>query len=88
MKIRTRSVASVVAAIAFCCANVTALALPKAAEDENAQVSSGDNAVRPKISSAKPQTTAIKKKPTAKSAKSLKPRTSPKQTKAKQAKKK
>jgi len=87
MKIRTRSVARVVAAIAFCCVNVAALAMPKAAEDENAQVSNGDNAARPKISSSKPQTTAIKKKPATKPAKSLKPRTSPKQTKAKQAKK-
>lgn len=85
MKIRIRSVASAIVAVAFCAANVAAQAMPKAAEDESAQVSSGDNAARPKHSSAKPPavvspTKSAKK--SAKSAKSTKPKTSPKKTKA------
>ena len=81
MKTRTRSLASVVVAAAFCCASASALAMPKAAEDENAQVSSGINAARPKHSSAKPPVAS-----TAKPAKkSTKPNTSPKKAKSAQA---
>lgn len=83
MKNRTRSVASAFVAIAFCCANVSVLAMPKAAEDESAQVSTGDNAARPKLSSSKPQTVAGPKKPAKKSVQPPKPRASQKQTKAK-----
>ena len=90
MKTLTRSVASVIVAVAFCSANVAALAMPKAAEDESAPVSSGDNAARPKHSSAKPPAVAGSTKPAKKSAKpvkSTKPKTSPKKAKATPAKK-
>ena len=90
MKTLTRSVASAIVAVAFCSANVAALAMPKAAEDESAPVSSGDNAARPKHSSAKPPAVAGSTKPAKKSAKpvkSTKPKTSPKKTKATPAKK-
>lgn len=83
MRNRTRSVASTIVAIAFCCANAQALAMPKAAEDESAQVSTGDNAARPKLSSSKPQAVVGQKKPAKKSAQASKPRASHKQTKAK-----
>ena len=90
MKTLTRSVASAIVAVAFCSANVAALAMPKAAEDESAPVSSGGNAARPKHSSAKPPAVAGSTKPAKKSAKpvkSTKPKTSPKKTKATPAKK-
>ena len=90
MKTLTRSVASAIVAVAFCSANVAVLAMPKAAEDESAPVSSGDNAARPKHSSAKPPAVAGPTKPAKKSAKpvkSTKPKTSPKKTKATPAKK-
>lgn len=87
MKISIRSVASAVAAIAFCCANMTALAMPKAAEDENALVSSGDNAARPKLSSPKPHAAVSQKKSAKKPAKSSAPQTSAKHGKVKPAKK-
>ena len=90
MKTLTRSVASAIVAVAFCSANVAALAMPKAAEDESAPVSSGDNAARPKHSSAKPPAVAGSTKPAKKSAKpvkSTKPKTSPKKAKATPAKK-
>lgn len=87
MKISIRSVASAVAAIAFCCASMTALAMPKAAEDENAQVSSGDNAARPKLSSSKPHATVSQKKPAKKPAKSSAPKKPAKHGKGKPAKK-
>ena len=78
MKPRTRSLASAIVALALCCASASALAMPKAAEDENAQVSSGIDAVRPKHSSAK-LSVAGKAKPSKKSAK---PKTSSKKTKS------
>ena len=83
----TRSAASAVVAIAFCCANVSALAMPKAAEDESAQVSTGDNAARPKLSSSKPKAAASQKKSAKKPAKSSAPKTSAKHAKVKPAKK-
>lgn len=90
MKIQIRSVASAIVAVAFCSANVAALAMPKAAEDESAPVSSGDNAARPKHSSAKPPAVAGPTKPAKKSAKPVKsaqPKTSPKKAKATRPKK-
>ena len=91
MKTLTRSVASAIVAVAFCSANVAALAMPKAAEDESAPVSSGDNAARPKHSSAKPPAVAGPTKPAKKSAKPVKStkqtKTSPKKTKATRTKK-
>lgn len=90
MKIQIRSVASAIVAVAFCSANVAALAMPKAAEDESAPVSSGDNAARPKHSSAKPPAVAGPTKPAKKSAKpvkSIQSKTSPKKTKATRPKK-
>ena len=77
MKTRTRSLASVIFATAFCCASASTLAMPKAAEDENAQVSSGINAARPKHSSAKPPAVASKAKPA-----KAKPSTSSKKAKS------
>ncbi len=87
MKISIRNVAGAVATIAFCCANMTAQAMPKAAEDENALVSSGDNAARPKLSSSKPHATASQKKLAKKPAKSSTTKTSAKHAKVKPAKK-
>ena len=91
MKIQIRSVASAIVAVAFCSANEAALAMPKAAEDESAPVSSGDNAARPKHSSAKPPAVAGPTKPAKKSAKPVKStkqtKTSPKKTKATRTKK-
>ena len=81
MKTRTRSVASLMMAAAFCCVSATALAMPKAAEDETSEVSSGANAARPKHSSAKPAPLAVKTKPAKKSAKPAKPNISAKKVK-------
>ena len=80
MKTRTRSVANAMIATVFFCTSAAALAMPKAAEDESAQVSSGANAARPKHSSAKPQ-------PAKKSLKPAKPKASPKKPKASPARK-
>lgn len=80
MKTRTRSVANAMIATVFFCTSAAALAMPKAAEDESTQVSSGANAARPKHSSAKPQ-------PAKKSLKPAKPKASPKKPKASPARK-
>ena len=77
----TRSLASAIVATLFCCTCATALAMPKAAEDETAQVSSGANAARPQHSSAKPQAAASKAKTAKQSVKSAKPNSSPKKSK-------
>lgn len=82
MKTRSSSVASAMIATVFFCTSAAALAMPKAAEDESAPVSSGANAARPKHSSAKPQPAASKAKPDKKSLKPAKPKTSPKKPKA------
>ena len=87
MPTRTRSLASAIVATLFCCTCATALAMPKAAEDESAQVSSGANAARPQHSSAKPQPAASKAKPAKKSVKPVKQNTSPKKPKAAQTRK-
>ena len=70
MKTRTRSLAGAIVATVFLCASAATLAMPKAAEDESAQVSSGANAARPQHSSAKPL--ASKAKPAKKSVKPAK----------------
>ena len=87
MKTRTRSVANAMIATVFFCTSAAALAMPKAAEDESAQVSSGANAARPKHSSAKPQPATSKAKPAKKSLKPAKPKASPKKPKASPARK-
>ena len=81
MKTRTRSLAGAIVATVFLCASAATLAMPKAAEDETAQVSSGANAARPKHSSAKPPA-AVNAKPAKKSAKPAKSSTSSKKTKS------
>ena len=87
MQNRTRNLASAIVATLFCCTCATALAMPKAAEDETAQVSSGANAARPQHSSAKPQPAASKAKPAKKSVKPAKPNSSSKKSKAARTKK-
>ena len=82
MKTRTRSVANAMIATVFFCTSAAALAMPKAAEDESAQVSSGANAARPQHSSAKPP--ASKAKPAKKSVKPAKTSTASKKPKAAQ----
>ena len=84
MTTRTCSLASAIVATALCCVSASALAMPKAAEDENAQVSSGINAARPKHSSAKPPPVASKAKPAKSSAKA---NSTPTKTKSNRAKK-
>ena len=82
MKTRTRSLAGAIVATVFLCASTATLAMPKAAEDESAQVSSGANAARPQHSSAKPA--ASKAKPAKKSVKPAKTSTASKKPKAAQ----
>lgn len=86
MKTRIRRVAGALVATVFFCASATALAMPKAAEDESAEVSSGANAARPKHSSAKPPAT-VKAKPAKKSSKPVKKNASSKKSKTTQGRK-
>ena len=85
MKTRTRSLAGAIVATVFLCASTATLAMPKAAEDESAQVSSGANAARPQHSSAKPP--ASKAKPAKKSVKPAKANPAAKKPKATQRRK-
>ena len=85
MKTRTRSLAGAIVATVFLCASAATLAMPKAAEDESAQVSSGANAARPQHSSAKPP--ASKAKPAKKSVKPAKANPAAKKPKATQRRK-
>ncbi|WP_301102707.1 hypothetical protein [Propionivibrio sp.] len=54
MPLLTRSLLHFLVTAAFSCGSVASLAMPKAAEHEDAPVSSGVNAARPRHSTAKP----------------------------------
>ena len=81
MNTRIRSLAKLIVAAVFCCTSAAALAMPKAAEHENAEVTSGVDAARPKHSSAKPSPVTSKAKPVKKTSKPSSSPQKPKGTK-------